>query len=278
MLNPNEILGARRFPRVGKCIYCDSADNLTDEHVLPLGLSGTAVLPDASCKECAKITGRFEQDVLRGPMQQVRVFRGLKSRTKHRDAPATKEIQIATDDSGPQSVSVGFTEGPVVLTFPLFEVPAFVLPEGYTQGIRMKGIATCAFGATPDEVVKECGVQSLGWSENYRYASFARMLAKIAYANAVGRAMEMGVKDLFPVIPPIVSSILGKTEDIGMWVGTLTKSPEKHDGVLHRINLSTLTGREDILVSEVQIFADSETPCYGVILGPSNLKPMPGAG
>ncbi len=109
-------------------------------------------------------------------------------------------------------------------------------------------------------------------SENHRYVSFARMLAKIAYANAIGRAMEMGVKELFPALPPIVSSILGTTEDVGMWVGTLTKPPEKHDGVLHRINLSTLTGREDILVSEVQIFADSETPCYGVILGPSDLK------
>lgn len=275
MLNPNDILDAHRFPRVGKCIYCGSTENLTDEHVLPLGLSGTAVLPDASCKECAKITGRFEQDVLRGPMQQVRVFRGLKSRTKHRDAPQTKELQITTDDSGPQSAQVGFTEGPVVFTFPLFEVPAFLMPEDYTQGIRMKGVACCAFGATPDEVAKERGVQSLGWSENHRYVSFARMLAKIAYANAIGRAMEKGVKDLFPMTPPIVSSILGTTEDIGVWVGTLTKPPEKHDGILHRVNLSTLTGRDDILVSEVQIFADSETPCYGVILGPSNLKLTP---
>lgn len=273
MLTPEEIMDARRFPRVGKCIYCGSVEDLTDEHVLPLGLSGTAVLPDASCKECAKITGRFEQDVLRGPMQQVRVFRELKSRTKHRDAPKTKELQIATDDSEAQPIGVGFTEGPVVYTFPVFEVPAFVLPEGYAQGIRLKGFATCAFGKLPEEVMKEQHqAQSMSWSESHRYTSFARMLAKIGYANAFGRGLEMGVVDPFPQIPPIVSSILGTTDDIGMWVGTFPKPPEIHEGVLHRINLSTLSGREDILVTEVQIFADSETPCYGVILGQSNLK------
>ena len=78
MLTPVGIFDAHRFPRVGKCIYCGSTDKLTDEHVLPLGLSGTAVLPDASCTERAKITGKVEQDVLRGPMQQVGVFRGSK--------------------------------------------------------------------------------------------------------------------------------------------------------------------------------------------------------
>jgi len=273
MLTPDEIMDGRRFPSVGKCIYCGSMEDLTDEHVLPLGLSGTAVLPDASCKDCAKITGRFEQDVLRGPMQQLRVFRELKSRTKHRDAPKTKELLIATDDSETQPVSVGFTEGPVVYTFPVFEVPAFVLPAGYVQGIRLKGLATCTFGKLPDEVMKEQHqAQSMSWSENHRYTSFARMLAKIAYANAIGRGLEMGVVDPFPRIPPIVSSILGTTDDIGMWVGTFPKPPEIHKGILHRINLSTLSGREDILVTEVQIFADSETPCYGVILGPSNPK------
>lgn len=224
MLKPEDVLDAHRFPRVGRCIYCGSTEKLTDEHVLPLGLSGTAVLPDASCTECAKITGRFEQDVLRGPMQQVHVFRELKSRTKHRDAPKTKELQIATADSEAQTVNVGFTEGPVVFTFPVFEVPAFVLPDVYTQGIRLKGFATCAFGKLPEQVMKEQHqAQSMSWSESHRYTSFARMLAKIAYANAVGRGLEMGVAEVFPEIPPIVSSILGKTDDVGMWVGTFPK-------------------------------------------------------
>lgn len=267
-----QILDGTRYPSVGKCIYCGSTDDLTDEHVVPLGLSGTAVLPDASCTECAKITGKFEQHVLRGPMQQVRVFRDLKSRTKHRDAPQAKEFQVSNANAEAETVTVGFAESPVVFSFPVFDVPAFLKPDGYTKGIRMTGIATCAFGVRPEESLKQFDAQTLSWQENHRYDSFARMIAKIGYANAVGQALALGVKEPFPQLPAVASSILGKTEDIGLWVGTLSKPPESHFGILHRVNLSTLTGQDEILVAEVQIFADSESPSYGVILGKSNFK------
>jgi hypothetical protein len=33
---------------------------LGDEHIVAYGLGGTIVLPEASCKECEKETGRIE--------------------------------------------------------------------------------------------------------------------------------------------------------------------------------------------------------------------------
>jgi hypothetical protein len=51
-----KVLDGKRSSPVGYCIYCQATDELTNEHILPFGLSGTAVLPKSSCKACAKIT------------------------------------------------------------------------------------------------------------------------------------------------------------------------------------------------------------------------------
>lgn len=42
-----------RFLPVGYCIYCGSTDELGDEHIVPYGLSGDAVIPKGSCAVCA---------------------------------------------------------------------------------------------------------------------------------------------------------------------------------------------------------------------------------
>jgi len=51
---------------VRRCIYCGSSDSLQKEHVIPLALQGHFVLDHASCRRCAVITGRMEQEMLRG--------------------------------------------------------------------------------------------------------------------------------------------------------------------------------------------------------------------
>jgi len=259
-------IDGKRYAPVGWCIYCGSADDLTDEHTFAFGLGGTAILPQASCKPCAKITGKFEQEVLRGMMQQVRVFRGIKSRTKHRDAPRTRPIELTDSDGDEQFIDVAFTEPPVVCAFPVFEVPGFVFPAGYRSGIQMKDVFVYAFGPPPDEAAKQLGAAKIKWQENLRASSFAKMLAKIAYASFVGEARESGFEFSFDRTPCVVSSILGKTDEIGRWVGTLTKPFERHGGQLHRVNFAKNT-EERMIVAEVQLFADSGTPHYGVILG-----------
>lgn len=59
---------------------------------MPFGLGGTAVLPKSSCKSCATITSEIELNLLRGSMQPVRVYRELKSRKKHHNAPSTYPV------------------------------------------------------------------------------------------------------------------------------------------------------------------------------------------
>ena len=59
----SESLPDKRY--IGECIYCGSTENLTDEHIVPHGLSGKWQLLEGSCQDCAKITSRFEESVLR---------------------------------------------------------------------------------------------------------------------------------------------------------------------------------------------------------------------
>jgi len=229
---------------------------------VPFALSGTAVLPNSSCCDCASITGRFEQHVLRGPMWAVRVFRALNSRSRHANAPT--EFPVIVEQDGQKStVYLPVEDYPILLHFPIFVPPAHIVPEGYTSGIRMSGIASVSFGKRPDEVMKFLNASSFSVpSKGDQPVAFARLIAKIGYAMAVAQ----GQANLIDGQPFVLPEILGESDDIGRWVGTLTKPITKHPGVLHRADIRK-DEKNGLLVAEVQLFADSETPAYGVLLG-----------
>ncbi len=251
-------LGQVTYPPVGRCIYCSKTADLRKEHILAFGLSGTAILPKASCRDCAKITGRLEEMVLRGPMWPLRVFRDLKSRTKHKDAPKTLPL-MAIRRGEESTVNLPIDEYPILIMFPIFAPPASLFPEGYQQGINISGHATVSFGLRPEEVAAKLGADQVRIEQEYHIAEFARVIAKIAYAFAFAE----GAADTLESPSPVIPTILGHCEEIGRWVGTMAP-PQAHPGELHRLILHQQQG---LLIVEVQLFADSETPSYGVILG-----------
>src|SRR3712207_8495388 len=68
------------YPPVGRCIYCDaeryapdSARGLAEEHIIPYGLNGDLVLPEASCRRCERITGRNDSLMLKGEIGRAHV-------------------------------------------------------------------------------------------------------------------------------------------------------------------------------------------------------------
>lgn len=249
------------YKPVGRCIYCGVTADLRKEHILPFGLSGTAVLPESTCGRCAQITGRVEQVVLRGPMWAVRVFRDLKSRTKHRNAPKTYPLTILQGDHE-EIVELPVEEYPILLHFPLFSLPALLDPKGYVNGIRVTGVATISFGPRPEDVLKRLGATMIQLSQKQEPVAFARMLAKIAYAMAAAEDQLSLIKDCAPVL----SAILGKSDDIGRWVGILHQPSRTDDGILHRVTIYQ-DEEKGLLIGEVQLFSDSQTSSYGIILG-----------
>ena len=258
MLN---ILNGRSYDPVGYCIYCGAKNNLQKEHILPFGLSGTAVLPDSTCSKCARVTGRQEQIVLRGPMWPVRVYREFKSRTKHKNAPEEYPLTIMRG-SVQETVMLPLDEYPILLHFPIFPPPAFLNPSGYTKGIRINGVATVSFGPKPAEVSRNLGATNISLTQDPKPVSFARVIAKIAYAFAAAeRTLDKIRGD-----PLVLPAILGNTDDIGRWVGTITDPIQAFDGQLHRILLHE-DRQKGLLIGDVQLFSDSHAPRYGVIIG-----------
>jgi hypothetical protein len=256
-----KVLDSRVYKPVGRCIYCCETEKLQKEHILPFGLSGTAVLPKASCARCARITGEQEQVVLRGPLWAVRVYRALRSRTKHREAPATYPLTLVR--GGEEAViRLPVGEYPILLHFPLFAPPAILEPSGYVSGIRVSCVVTVSIGPRPEEVAKRNGGSTIRLSQTLHPVSFARVIAKIAYAMAAAE----GVLDRVEGVPLVLPAILGEVDDIGRWVGTITNPIKKFSGLLHRIEIHEDRDKE-LLIAEVHLFSDSESPSYGVILG-----------
>lgn len=256
-----KILDNLQYASIGRCIYCGNTENLQKEHILPFGLSGSAILTKSTCNRCAKITGQVEQKVLRGPMWAVRVYRELKSRTRHQDAPKHFPLKVITNGTE-QVIQVPIKEFPILLHFPIFEPPAYLNPGGYEKGILVSGVATVSFGLRPEVVAKRLGVDTLSINQAQEPIAFARMIAKIAYAWAAAE----NKLNLIRGMPFVLPAILGKADDIGRWVGTLTDPIKKYEGLLHRILIHEDYERH-VLIGEVHLFSDSETPRYGVILG-----------
>ena len=254
-----------------RCIYCGATEDLRDEHILPFGLSGPAAIPRASCGTCARITGAVEGEILRGPLWPLRVFRNLKSRTRHRDAPRTVDLTLDYPDGRSEPTQVPIERAPVVFIFPVFAPPGIIQPRGYTRGIRVKGSAMVGYDNGYKRLLKDYGASSISLSQTTTPSTFARMIAKIAYAMAFadGSIARIGGTS------PIISSILGESDDVGFWVGSFTETPPKHPKLLHH-----MVGREyrehGVFAYEVQLFADLQAPHYSVVLG--NLPPTTEAG
>lgn len=247
------------YPPVGKCIYCGSTENLTDEHIVPYGLGGNIELPKSSCKECARITSKFELAVLRGSMRPACIFREIQSRKNHENAPKLYPITLESDGAE-KTIEIPIEDYPILVTFPIFGVPGLLLGKDETHGITMTGHITTSFGCKPEDTLKKysgsrIAIEPTGDTP----VDFAKMIAKIAFSMAVATGAFEGADYSKSFVLP---SILGKNEDIGQWVGTITDPIISAKYHLHRVLIHRDT-EKGLLIGDIQIFSDSETPRYG---------------
>lgn len=230
---------------------------------MPYGLGGNLILPKSSCGVCADITSRFELSVLRGSFWPARILRDIQSRRKHNEAPKYYPLTIERK-GGKENIEVSLDEYPIILPFPLFSVPGYLKPEGYEKGIKLEGIALVSFGPRPEHVLKKLAAERISVQpRGDKPADFARMIAKIAFSMAVAVGALAEIKNHHS---PVLPAILGKANDIGRWVGTITDPISRHEGHLHGV-LIHRDEQKGLLLGDVQLFSDSQTPRYGVILG-----------
>lgn len=247
-----------QYTPIGRCIYCGSTADLTREHIIPYGLSGTAVLPEASCKACAQITSKVELQVLRGSMRPARMVRRLRSRKQYAGVTETQRLTVICNGVE-KKVDLPLEQYPILLTLPIFPVPQY-LSGAQASGIKVSGIHSILFGPTPADVLMKLGGQEIRitTASDHPHA-FPRMLAKIAYASSIALGFDKILEGSSFVLP----AILGIKDDIGQWVGTVNGPNTKYP-CLHRVAMRFERG---LLIAEVQLFSDSETPSYCVVLG-----------
>ena len=251
---------------IGKCIYCgESETNLSEEHIVPLGLGGIWTLKQASCRKCRDITSGFELDVLRQTYLPVRAKMNLP--TRHKDKrPDTLPITIKKAKRK-ETINVPIEKHPTILLLPSFKDPAYIDKRKYEKGIDLNGLYQYQFNyPTFKDFGRDIGADSVSETVTFRGFkggfSFARLLAKIAYGFAIAHFGIIIYSDNY-----LLPSILGQTDTIGKWVGSRNRQFNISDK-LHEIILSVKDGD---IYCYIRLYANLKGlgPEYIVVVGPA---------
>lgn len=245
------------FPPLNECMYCSSTENLTREHIVPYGLGGPGVIPKSSCESCATITGRFEREVLRGPLWGLRAYLRLSSR--RRNKMPTKLPLTLIRKGQEEKVMIPIDEHPIMLCFPIFSIPS-CLTGKHVEGIHIRGVNTYCFGKSVDQVLQDHDADNMLVTDKSKPVAFARMIAKIGWACAVAEGFQNRLN------PELVDAILHNPNHIGRWVGTYTDPLDCDKDKIHGIQFHE-DRDQGLFLAQVKLFAYTNTPKYGVVLG-----------
>ena len=246
---------------IGRCIYCGSTDDLTDEHVIPHGLAGPWQLSSASCRECKKITEAFERDVLHEYFILVRTKLRLPTyhpKQRQKSFPFVVEI-----DGREEVIDIPISYSPNLFMMPQFEKPGYITKNPQSTALLVTGMALYGSKSDLEKCQTKYNLNSLSFSASL-HNTFARLLAKIAYGIVVLQYGLDTIEEAY-ILPSILDK---KNNDVGRWVGCEDshKSPDllPRERFLHRISLLR---KKTEIIARVRLFASFATPEYLVIVG-----------
>ena len=258
---------------VNECIYCGTTEGLlTDEHTIAYGLNGNLVLRKASCLSCNKITGLFEEKVLRGFTLQARIALGMRTR-RRKKAPKTFPLGIVNGDQE-RIVHVPANEHFIVLPLPMFEeIPLLKgkIPnpsDDYKEGIGLTGVVA-VWLCDPEEIRRRYSADRIFVVHKVDQIAFAKMLAKFGYCQAVAQFGRDAIRKVY-----VLPAILGQRNDIGRWVSSSNITMKPEVGIGHQIWSVRFKRVEagtpsELILTHIHLFAHLNAPAYTVIVGES---------
>jgi hypothetical protein len=248
--------GSKILAIINKCIYCNSTENLSDEHIIPYGLGGNLVLAKASCQKCGEITSRFELDVLRKMFVTLRSAQNLPTRGM---LPSRFNTKVLLKDKS-QEETVPLLPEYLPVFFPLYKPPAFFDGRPVINGIQIEGHHSVLM-SHPDQVkcLNEEGITQLKHEIHFACGSFERLLSKIAYCYAVSQYGLDGIKE--KIILPV---ILGHDTEFNKYVGLDNLNDIPVTSHFHRIKL---VERGNLILGYVQLFGIFGSPYYTIVIG-----------
>lgn len=250
---------------IGKCIYCGSTEELSDEHAVPFSLAGNIILEDASCEICRKKTEKFENKVTH---EQLLLMRSsLKYPTRHKKKrPESFEFKITTkDNENNQTVVVPIEECPAIFTILTFLKPRYMANYQYSKGIMVGGHIT--FASNLKNIKDKYNLTSITRTETLGI-DFAKLLAKIAYCITVFYYGLEPIKKIY-----VLPAILNEKDDIGYWVGSFEEYKSKQEfpppePLDYKVDL--YIDNKGIVFAKVRLFPCFGTPEFLVIVGEIN--------
>jgi len=251
--------------RIGECIYCGKRPpdvELQDEHPVPFGLNGNIVVEQASCGDCAKITGRFEGTLQRDMLWPLRTLLEMKTRRK-KDRPNTLPLSFTLPDGSEVEHQVPIDEYALLITLPELDRPTFFdnLPPSKNGKVRFHWLGQIG---NVNAVLAKYGAVGVKWPAKMRPDSYARLIAKVAHSGAA----HLGYYGQFvPVLTPL---ILGAEKDPWHWVGgehAKIRKPPTPDLHIVDVKWQKIRGKE-YLVAAVWLFANLGAPVHYAVVGP----------
>jgi hypothetical protein len=165
-----------------------------------------------------------------------------------------------------EKLDLPIDEHPGVAVLPRFKSPSWLESQTTKIGIDVVGATTVYFGrmALPQFVEKYRGTKLKGTLQ-YQPTSFARMIAKIAFGYCVGRFGLNSVRRAY-----ILPAILGRSEDVGTWVGStegyrLKLDTQPDERITHAVGTDVINGD---IVAYVRLFAWAAPDEYVVVVAP----------
>jgi hypothetical protein len=247
------------------CIYCGepppSGARLGDEHIIPAAFGGLWVLRGASCRDCERITSRFEKDAADSMVTPVREHLGLFGRASRK--PRKFMAVNLTRNGRQERYMVKPEDHPGAMIGWAFNEPGLFTDQPLSEGITARVSITILVDNFEERVKRLPGEINLLMRPPCDPVGFARMLAKIAHAYAVAKLGPHGFR------PLLTDLILGRDKmHLSHYVGTSPRE-DQPTGERHYVSLATnhVSG-QSFLVAEIKLFGHTKkAPIHTVIVG-----------
>lgn len=272
-----ENIQGRKFPPVGRCIYCgsDGGDTgLRSEHFLPEALGGKAELLGSSCAACEAKTSYLDGYLARRTYYDYRLHKGVVGKKRKLRHPTELPVTL-TYRSDDHEVSLPVESRPYFTVLPVFRAAGILRGAPPFESIEVT--QAHAFHYIPPDLRSRVGVSNdepLAFKVvdgNLNVTAFARALAKIGFGAAVA---VFGFDSFDPL--GIREVILGREDAAGYYVGGVAENappPPDKDGRSHWINFEEVSvGGRILIIAVIRLFANSGTqdigmPIYEVVVG-----------
>jgi len=257
-------VSAKKYPPLGQCIFCGRTPpevKLTEEHIIPYGISGVGELSiiSGSCMECnADANRRFEGPALASDFKIARILLELKRRRRGKKGLPLSLPMVSAGNQTMQSdaefdIMLSRDEYPNLIFFIYFEPPGMLV--GIDRGSDLKNFRISNFylGRKSKEV------SDVTMREPHNHTAFSLTIAKIAYCYAVARlgldAFDRG---------PLLDLISGRRDDVYNFVGGISINESLSDRHLHSLYIRE---RGKYLSVIVHLFASCKMEPYEVVVG-----------